>query len=99
MRSPRLVSLIYSPIANAEKANMMPENKRGSYSAFSGLSFSGADLLARSTIIIGAFLVPTMMSVYIGIILMAGTFLLYSGLFVANKIQVQKKLQNEKEGF
>jgi MFS transporter, DHA1 family, multidrug resistance protein B len=87
--------LIYSPIANAEKANMMPENKRGSYSAFSGLSFSGADLLARSSIIIGAFLVPTMMSVYIGVILMAGTFLLYSGLFVASKIQIQKQMQNQ----
>lgn len=75
--------LIYSPIANAEKANMMPEDKRGSYSAFSGISFSGADLIARSTIIMGAFLVPSMMSVYIGIILMAGTSLLYGGLFVA----------------
>jgi MFS transporter, DHA1 family, multidrug resistance protein B len=74
--------LIYSPIANAEKANMMPEDKRGSYSAFSGLSFSGADLIARSTIIIGAFLVPSMMSVYIGTILMAGTFMLYGGLFL-----------------
>ncbi|MGM0901849.1 MAG: MDR family MFS transporter [Bacillota bacterium] len=74
--------LIYSPIANAEKANMMPEDKRGSYSAFSGTSFSGADLIARTTIIIGAFLVPTMMSVYIGMILMIGTFLLYGGLFI-----------------
>ena len=73
---------IYSPIANAEKANMMPDDKRGSYSAFSGIGFNGADLLARTTIIIGAFLVPTMMSVYIGVILMIGTFLLYSGLFV-----------------
>ena len=91
--------LIYSPIANAEKANMMPENKRGSYSAFSGLSFSGADLIARSTIIMGAFLVPTMMSVYIGIILMAGTFLLYSGLFVANKIQIHKEYKSEEGGF
>jgi MFS transporter, DHA1 family, multidrug resistance protein B len=88
--------LIYSPIANAEKANMMPENKRGSYSAFSGLSFSGADLLARTTIIIGAFLVPTMMSVYIGMILMAGTFLLYSGLFVVNKIQIQHAEKSKK---
>lgn len=85
--------LIYSPIANAEKANMMPENKRGSYSAFSNLSFSGADLMARTTIIIGAFLVPTMMSVYIGIILMAGTFLLYSGLFVVGKIQVKRSVR------
>jgi MFS transporter, DHA1 family, multidrug resistance protein B len=74
--------LIYSPIANAEKANMMPDDKRGSYSAFSGISFNGADLIARSTIIIGAFLVPSMMSVYIGIILMMGTLLLYGGLFI-----------------
>ncbi|MCL6574409.1 MAG: MFS transporter [Bacillus sp. (in: Bacteria)] len=87
--------LIYSPIYNSEKANMMPENQRGSYSAFSGLSFSGADLIARSTIIIGAFLVPTMMSVYIGIILMVGTFLLYSGLFLANKIHSPKNIQKE----
>jgi MFS transporter, DHA1 family, multidrug resistance protein B len=91
--------LIYSPIANAEKANMMPENKRGSYSAFSGLSFSGADLIARSTIIIGAFLAPTMMSVYIGIIIMAGALLLYTGLFVASKIQIEKELQNKEGGF
>ncbi|MBS8266501.1 MFS transporter [Mesobacillus boroniphilus] len=74
--------LMYSPIANAEKANMMPDDKRGSYSAFSGISFSGADLIARSTIILGAFLVPSMMSVYIGLILLAGTGVLYGGLFV-----------------
>ncbi len=73
--------LIYSPIRNTEQANMIPADKRGSYSAFSNFSFSGADLIARSTIIIGAFLVPTMMSVYIGIILMIGIALLYTGLF------------------
>lgn len=84
--------LIYSPIANAQKANMMPEDKRGSYSAFSNLGFSGADLIARGAIVMGAFLVPTMMSVYLGLILMAGTFLLYSGLFVANKITAQKNI-------
>jgi MFS transporter, DHA1 family, multidrug resistance protein B len=84
--------LIYSPIANAQKANMMPEDKRGSYSAFSNLGFSGADLIARGAIVLGAFLVPTMMSVYLGLILMAGTFLLYSGLFVVNKIKVQKNM-------
>jgi MFS transporter, DHA1 family, multidrug resistance protein B len=84
--------LIYSPIANAQKANMMPEDKRGSYSAFSNLGFSGADLIARGAIVLGAFLVPAMMSVYLGLILMAGTFLLYSGLFVVNKIKVQKNM-------
>ncbi len=54
---------------------MMPADKRGSYSAFFNLSFSGADFIARSTIILGAFLIPTMMSVYIGILLMIGIFL------------------------
>jgi MFS transporter, DHA1 family, multidrug resistance protein B len=73
--------LIYSPIRNAEQANMIPDDKRGSYSAFSNLSFSGADLIARSTIIIGAFLMPTMMSVYIGVIIMFGIVLIYTGLF------------------
>lgn len=84
--------LIYSPIANAEKANMMPEDKRGSYSAFANLGFNGADLIARGAIVLGAFLVPTMMSVYLGLILMAGTFLLYSGIFIVNKIRVQKNI-------
>ncbi|MGK7378019.1 MDR family MFS transporter [Planococcus sp. 1R117A] len=77
-----LGELIYSPVRNAELANMIPADKRGSYSAFSNLSFSGADLIARSTIVIGAYLVPTMMSVYIGVILMIGTFLVYTGLFI-----------------
>ncbi len=74
--------LIYSPLWNAEQANMIPENKRGSYSAFANISFSGADMIARSMIILGAFLVPTMMSVYIGMILLFGIVLLYSGLFM-----------------
>lgn len=77
-----LGELIYSPVLNARQANMMPDDKRGSYSAFSGVSFSGADMIARSTIIIGAFLMPAMMSVYIGAILIAGTLLVYSGLFI-----------------
>lgn len=74
--------LIYSPVLNAEQANMIPTDKRGSYSAFSNFSFSGAELIARSTIIIGAFLIPTMMSVYIGILLMIGIFLVYTGFFI-----------------
>lgn len=88
--------LVYSPIANAEKANMMPEDKRGSYSAFSGLSFSGADLIARSTILLGAFLVPSMMSVYIGIILMIGTLLLYGGLFIFQSQKQKEPLKLSK---
>ncbi len=83
--------LVYSPTLNAEQANMMPADKRGSYSAFSNLSFSGAELIARSTIILGAFLIPTMMSVYIGIISMIGIFLIYSGLFVKNSRPIENR--------
>ncbi|MFJ7971550.1 MDR family MFS transporter [Psychrobacillus sp. NPDC096389] len=77
--------LIYSPVRNAEQANMIPADKRGSYSAFSNFSFSGAELIARSTIILGAFLIPTMMSVYIGILLMIGISLVYTGFFINRK--------------
>ena len=86
--------LIYSPIKEAEKANMIPSDKRGSYSAFANISFSGADMLARSTIILGAFFVPMMMSVYMGFIIMAGAFFLYSGLFIRGRV-TEKVLQNE----
>ena len=74
--------LVYLPVRNAEMPNMIPEDKRGSYFAFSNVSFSGADLLAKSTIIIGAFLISTMLSVYMDILLMIGTLLVYAGLFV-----------------
>lgn len=84
-----LGELMYSPIRNAEQANMMPTDKRGSYSAFSNISFSGADLIARSTIILGAYLIPSMMSVYMGGILMLGTFLVYTGLF-SKKVETKK---------
>lgn len=60
---------------------MIPADKRGSYSALSNFSFSGAELIARSTIILGAFLIPTMMSVYIGILLTIGIFFVYTGFF------------------
>ena len=73
--------LMYSPVLHTEQANMIPEDKRGSYSAFSNVSYNGADIIARSTIIIGAFAAPMMMSVYIGLIITAGTTLVYVSLF------------------
>ncbi len=73
--------LIYSPIASTETANMMPEDKRGSYSAFANLGYTGGDLIARFSIIIGAFLMPTQMSIYIGIVIGVGILLVYKGLF------------------
>lgn len=71
--------LIYSPIVHAEQANMMPEDKRGSYAAFSNLGYTGGDLIARFSIIVGALLMPSLMSVYVGIIVLMGIILIYSG--------------------
>ena len=73
--------LMYSPVFNTEQANMIPEDKRGSYSAFSNASYNGAELIARSSIIIGAFAVPMMMSVYVGLIIAVGTALMYFSIF------------------
>jgi MFS family permease len=81
-----LGELIYSPVMNTEQANMIPADKRGSYSAFSNISFSGADFLARGSIILGAYLMPMMMSVYIGVTIMCGMFLAYTGLFMKKRI-------------
>ncbi|MFC0187249.1 MDR family MFS transporter [Fictibacillus aquaticus] len=91
-----LGELIYSPIKESEKANMIPDDKRGSYSAFANLSFSGADLLARSSIIIGTFLVPTMMSVYMGIIIFTGAVFIYSGFFLRERVRAGAAAAAEK---
>lgn len=74
-----LGEMMYSPIVNAEQANMMPEDKRGSYAAFANLGYTGGDLVARSTIIIGAFLMPIQMSIYIAVVILGGIFLIYTG--------------------
>lgn len=81
--------LIYSPIFNAEQANMMPADKRGSYSAFAIVGYSGADLISRSSIIVGTFLIPSMMSVYIGIIIMLGIIFIYTGIYRRKTVKVK----------
>lgn len=82
--------LLYSPVLNTEKANMIPEDRRGAYSAFSGTSFAGADFLSRSTILIGSLLTPFMMSVYIGLLVSFGCFLVYSGIYVKEKLVLRR---------
>lgn len=84
--------LLYSPVLNTQKANMMPADQRGAYSAFAGTSFAGADLLSRSTILVGTFLIPSMMSVYLGLILLTGFGLIYTSLFVKESIERQRNV-------
>ncbi|WP_019244104.1 MULTISPECIES: MDR family MFS transporter [Bacillus] len=75
-----LGELIYSPIYFTEQAQLIPENNRGSYSAFSSVAYNGADLIARSSLIIGAFLPPIFMSIYLGFIILLGIILIHSSI-------------------
>ncbi|WP_294741650.1 MFS transporter [uncultured Exiguobacterium sp.] len=84
--------LLYSPVLNTQKANMMPTDQRGAYSAFAGTSFAGADLISRSTILVGTFLIPSMMSVYLGLILLTGFGLVYTSLFVKESVERQRNV-------
>ncbi|WP_214745692.1 MULTISPECIES: MFS transporter [unclassified Exiguobacterium] len=84
--------LLYSPVLNTQKANMMPADQRGAYSAFAGTSFAGADLLSRSTFLVGTFLIPSMMSVYLGLILLTGFGLVYTSLFVKESVERERNV-------
>lgn len=82
--------LMYSPVYNTEQANLIPADKRGSYSAFAGTAFNGADLISRSSIILGAYVAPYIMSVYIGLIVTAGIGLMYLSIFYARPLLKNK---------
>lgn len=84
--------LLYSPVYTTEQANLIPAEKRGSYSAFAGTAYNGAELMARFSIILGAYLIPTMMSVYIGLIIIFGTLLIYLALYDKKVMIKQEKI-------
>lgn len=73
-----LGELIYLPLLKSNQANMMPEDKRGSYSALLNLSTNGAEIIARSTIIIGAYFTASTIALYMGVILTFGSILVYT---------------------
>lgn len=83
-----LGELMYSPVFQTEQANCIPADKRGSYLALSGLGFNGASMISSGALILGAFLAPWEMSIFIGIIVMSGIALIYSALFYTGKIRL-----------
>lgn len=83
--------LIYSPIQNAQRFLMIPDDKRSTYNTFSMISFYGGNILARFGLIIGAFILPWMMSVYVAVIVLLGFVLLYYALFRNPNIEVNSK--------
>jgi len=83
--------LIYSPIQNAQRFLMIPEDKRSTYSTFAMVSFYGGNILARFGLIIGAFILPWMMSIYVAVIVLLGFVLLYYALFCNPNIDNRKQ--------
>jgi len=83
--------LIYSPIQNAQRFLMIPDDKRSTYNTFGMISFYGGNILARFGLIIGAFILPWMMSVYVAVIVLLGFALLYYALFRNPNIEVNSK--------
>ena len=78
--------IIYSPIYNAERFALTPEDARGVYSSISSLGFTTSKILAQLGLVIGAFLTPWMMSIYTGVIVLIGFFLMYLVLFKTSKV-------------
>lgn len=73
--------IIYSPVVEEKKYKMTPTYARGSYSAIGNLGFSVAELIARLGIIIGTFLTPASMSMYMLVIILIGAVGIYVSAF------------------
>lgn len=84
-----LGELIYSPIQNAQRFLMIPDDKRSTYSTFGMVSYYGANVLSRFGLILGAFLLPWMMSVYVAAVVLIGFALLYYALFFNPNIETR----------
>lgn len=82
-----LGELIYSPIQNAQRFLMIPNDQRSTYATFSMVSFFGANILSRFGLILGAFLLPWMMSIYVASVVLIGFVLLYYALFFNPNIE------------
>lgn len=66
--------IIYSPILDEQRFKIIPENKRGTYSAFNALGFNLSELIARLGIILGVYLSSIGMGIYMFIFLSIGAF-------------------------
>lgn len=73
--------IIYSPIFDEQKFKMIPEDKRGTYSAINTIGFNFSELLARVGIILGVLLTSHQMAIYMFVILSLGGTLMYLSIF------------------
>ncbi|PCF46426.1 MFS transporter [Staphylococcus delphini] len=73
--------IIYVPIFDVNRFKMIPENKRGTYSAFNSLGFNLSELIARFGILLGVFLTSWGMAIYMLIILSIGAYCIYKAIY------------------
>lgn len=73
--------VIYAPIYNSKQMELIPEKRRGSYNAFSSLSYTGAELFARMTILFATILEPKTVALVFFVFLILGSTILTVTLF------------------
>ncbi|HHQ6757597.1 TPA: MFS transporter [Staphylococcus aureus] len=64
--------IIFTPIYESEKIKRIPPLERGSHSALDNLVITGAELISRIFLILGAFVSPVLMAMIIFIIIFLG---------------------------
>ncbi|PTI69423.1 MFS transporter [Mammaliicoccus vitulinus] len=78
--------LMYAPITNSKVIDLIPTNKRGAYNSFYSLSSTGAELVARLTILFYPWMSPLLISLFYFIILILGSCLIYKSLLSNTKL-------------
>jgi Na+/melibiose symporter and related transporters len=78
--------LIYAPVLNTAELDLIPAQKRGVYSSVSSLKNTGADLLSKIGIIVGAMVSPIAMSFIMAVLVFVGSaFIIVSLYFKTNE--------------
>ncbi|MBS3600831.1 MFS transporter [Staphylococcus aureus] len=77
--------IVYSPIFEEQRIKIIPEDKRGTYSAFHALGIHMSETLARLGIVLGVFLTSLQMGLCMFILLVMGALLLVTGVFRGRK--------------
>ncbi|HHA6825879.1 TPA: MDR family MFS transporter [Staphylococcus aureus] len=77
--------IVYSPIFEEQRFKIIPEDKRGIYSAFHALGIHMSETLARLGIVLGVFLTSLQMGLCMFILLVMGALLLVTGVFRGRK--------------
>ncbi|OIK05538.1 MFS transporter [Bacillus sp. MUM 13] len=82
--------LLYAPIRQAKQAELIPNNKRGSYLAFGALSNHGGSIIASLGLILGAYVQSPWISFYIISLGILGTLLVWSACYSNKEKQLKE---------